>query len=739
MAVVAWSPQERQRIFITCPYQEILYGGAAGGGKTDGLLGDFLNHANLYGKNAVGVLFRKSFPEFEEVLRRSNEIYGAIGATYKDKSKSWTFPNGATLRLAYIESYDDALQHRGFQYTWCVARGTRVLMADGTSRAIEHIRVGDMVKTMIGPRMVTMTPPSKKKSCWEVSIGSKSVLVGHDHKMLTQWGWRSPGELSEISSCSVNGHNGDIESCVQYQDAWRPHQLSVPLVLHAQSFLKTYSSQVISVHQHESEHAHKHPVVLDFRSCYPIESRFCGGQPHASLGGDRVHIPSQVDVVPYTEKQLHWGDREKTPLYAGSGGRIGLNHPYTNMHLETSEDALLCQGLLSPADVHEVFDLRIDEASHYLLDNGIISQNCGWDELTLWPTDDEYIFIQSRLRSAAGVPTRIVATTNPGGPGHVWVMKRFFIDVNPGGMKPHHTYLDVKNNQAFEDSNLDKLKDGNLPDGVRRKTRIFIPGRLSDNAFLDTDGEYRARLLSMPEAQRKMLLEGRWDVVEGAFFEEWNPGVHVVKGFKPPKDWKRWMAGDWGSSKPYAFLWGATSPSGDVYIYREMYGSEGKPNVGNRKSAAEVGQLIRGVELEADEWITERYLDASCFDDHGVGTTIAAQFASPAGGGVHFQKSQKKNKAGSISLLRDYLKITNGVSRLKVMDTCVNLIRTLPSLQVDGNNPEQYDTDGEDHATDALIYLIRKNIKTFEDQKADQSRMIRNKKLLQQFGAFGCQ
>lgn len=482
MTTIAWSPQERQRVFIQCPYQEILYGGAAGGGKTDGLLGDFLNHANLYGKSAVGVLFRKSFPEFEEVLRRSHEIYGAIGATYKDKSKSWSFPNGASLRLAYIESYEDALQHRGFQYSWA-----------------------------------------------------------------------------------------------------------------------------------------------------------------------------------------------------------------------------------------------------------------GWDELTLWGTDDEYIFIQSRMRSASGVPTRIVATTNPGGPGHVWVMKRFAVDTHPGGMKPFHTYLDIKKNITFEDKALDKVKTSELHADIKRRTRIFIPGRLSDNAFLDSDGEYRARLLSMPESQRKMLLEGRWDVVEGAFFEEWSPHVHVIKGFKPPKDWKRWMAGDWGSSKPYAFLWAATSPSGDVYIYREMYGSDGKPNVGNRKGAYEVGQLIRSIELENDEWITERYLDASCFDDHGLGTTIATQFASPAGGSIHFQKSQKKNKAGSISLLRDYLKTINGQSRLKVMDVCSNLIRTLPSLQTDKNNPEQYDTDGEDHATDALIYLIRKNIKTFEDQKAEKSVLVRNKKLLQQFGEFGCQ
>jgi hypothetical protein len=199
------------------------------------------------------------------------------------------------------------------------------------------------------------------------------------------------------------------------------------------------------------------------------------------------------------------------------------------------------------------------------------------------------------------------------------------------------------------------------------------------------------------------------------------------------------MAGDWGSSKPYCFLWGATSPSGDVYIYRELYGAESKVNSGHRKSAAEVGQMIRSIEAENDEWITERYLDASCFDDLGHGTTISAQFASPQGGSIHFQKSQKKNKGGSISLLRDYLKVVNGTSRLKVMDVAVNLIRTLPSLQMDKNNVEQYDSDGEDHAADTLIYLLRKNIKTFEDQKHDHSVALRNKKLLQQFGEYGCQ
>lgn len=116
---IAWQPQEGpQARLITCPIFDVLYGGARGGGKTDGLLGDFSFHAAEYGKHAKGIIFRKTMPEFEEIIARSKEMYYPIGAKFKDQKNTWIFPNGATLKLRYLKREPDAELYQGHSYTW---------------------------------------------------------------------------------------------------------------------------------------------------------------------------------------------------------------------------------------------------------------------------------------------------------------------------------------------------------------------------------------------------------------------------------------------------------------------------------------------------------------------------------------------------------------------------------------------------------------------------------------------
>ena len=328
----------------------------------------------------------------------------------------------------------------------------------------------------------------------------------------------------------------------------------------------------------------------------------------------------------------------------------------------------------------------------------------GNDELTQWATPDEYEMLNTRMRSVDGVPVRIISATNPGSAGHSWVMNRWQIDRYPNGMKPIIT-------------------ETKLPDGkIIKWSKIFIPGRLEDNRPLDDSGEYRASLMEKPEHIRKMLLEGRWDVVEGTFFTEWNPDVHVVKTFTPPKSWKRWMGADWGSASPYSFGWYTKAPDGVIYRYRELYGDGGKPNVGTRESADEVAKRIRAIENEYNEYITERYLDASCFDLNGHELSIAGIFAH---NGIHFSPSVKHHKAASIENFRSFLRVVNGTSMFKVMDCCHHFIRTAPRLQINRDKPDQYDTDGEDHCLDDAIYAMRKYMtdpsnKRLEDPYASQ-------------------
>lgn len=115
---IIWEPQEGpQTRLLKCPIFEVFYGGARGGGKTDGVLGDFAEHAATYGKNAVGLMVRRERTQLIETIERSREIYGPIGAEFREQDKMWRFPNGARIRFAYLERDADADGYQGHSYT----------------------------------------------------------------------------------------------------------------------------------------------------------------------------------------------------------------------------------------------------------------------------------------------------------------------------------------------------------------------------------------------------------------------------------------------------------------------------------------------------------------------------------------------------------------------------------------------------------------------------------------------
>lgn len=97
---------------------ELFYGGAAGGGKSDFLLGDFLQDVPTYGRAWQGIIFRRTYAELEELLKRSREIYPASGAVWHEQQKTWTWGNGASLKMRYLERDGDATRYQGHQYTW---------------------------------------------------------------------------------------------------------------------------------------------------------------------------------------------------------------------------------------------------------------------------------------------------------------------------------------------------------------------------------------------------------------------------------------------------------------------------------------------------------------------------------------------------------------------------------------------------------------------------------------------
>src|SRR5262244_4330950 len=112
---VAWSARGNpaQMALLECSVFEVFFGGARVGGKTDGMLGEWIRHADLYGPNAIGLMLRRTRTELIETIERSRAIYGLMGWTYHETDKMWRAPNGARLRFAYLERDADAELYQG--------------------------------------------------------------------------------------------------------------------------------------------------------------------------------------------------------------------------------------------------------------------------------------------------------------------------------------------------------------------------------------------------------------------------------------------------------------------------------------------------------------------------------------------------------------------------------------------------------------------------------------------------
>jgi len=293
----------------------------------------------------------------------------------------------------------------------------------------------------------------------------------------------------------------------------------------------------------------------------------------------------------------------------------------------------------------------------------------GFDEITHLPTEFGWNYLASRLRTTDPEITPYMrCTANPGGIGANWVKKRY-IDPNP----PHESFKGE--------------------DGLSRK---FIPARLDDNPYLATDGRYEQMLKALPDVQRRQLLEGNWDIAEGAAFTEFDSEAHVITPFAIPIGWERVKGIDYGYASESACVWGCVDPSdGTLIIYRELYlkGLTGE----------DLGHLITEMELD-DPFSVPGVLDTAAWAKTGAtGPTVGEALIKT---GHKLRRADKARIPGKIQI-HEYLKLRqNGRPRLQIFNTCPNLIRELQSIPLDKSNPEDVDTHASDHAYDALRYLI---------------------------------
>jgi len=114
---VLWEPQKRQAYALRCDADQIFYGGAAGGGKTDWILACNIRGVLNWGKAWRGIIFRKTYPQLEEVITRGRQLFIPMGAKYNESKHVFRFPNGAEVRLANLERDNDVERYQGHQYS----------------------------------------------------------------------------------------------------------------------------------------------------------------------------------------------------------------------------------------------------------------------------------------------------------------------------------------------------------------------------------------------------------------------------------------------------------------------------------------------------------------------------------------------------------------------------------------------------------------------------------------------
>jgi phage terminase large subunit len=313
------------------------------------------------------------------------------------------------------------------------------------------------------------------------------------------------------------------------------------------------------------------------------------------------------------------------------------------------------------------------------------------DELT---RDERSVFdlLRTRMRWPGLEDTKFVAGTNPGSIGHDWVKKLW----------------------------IDRFFD----DGEKEADQFaYVKATAKDNPFISSS--YLRSLDSLPEKMRRAFLEGDWDIFEGQFFTEFNREKHVVKTIardKLPAHWPNFRSIDVsGRNGITSCHWYTLDGDGTVWVYREYYWT-GRDSDQHAEEIWKMSREWDGETPKNDEGYRYSVMDNSAWAKMGLPETTVevylrkwAELDNQYGvESSHTLEPSEKHRVMRWDIVHQYLRWDDKTDpRLKIMDNCPNMIRTLPVLIHDEKNKDDINTDGEDHAADELGYLLQ----TLRDQK----------------------
>lgn len=358
-----------------------------------------------------------------------------------------------------------------------------------------------------------------------------------------------------------------------------------------------------------------------------------------------------LEYYPQNVFKYKYIKKEKIAIFSTEGTGTSKSSKIIFKACDTEADAQDIQGV-------EFQLMIIDEANN--LDENVLHRLTG------------SLRKSKRMKGLKGFKTTLLMTGNPGGRSDTYFRTRF--------VEPDYSYW-----TDYELKHKDKF--------------IFISSGPFDNPYLDKD--YISWLESLPKGLRDAWLYGRWDVFNGQFFEEWNPRVHVVSSFDPPKHWERIAGLDLGFSDkhPTVCLWGAKDPeTGVIHIYREAVLK------GDVESQA---RIIAS--MQEGEEINMFLADPSMF---GEQRKMKASDDSPS---MIFAKAgismipANNDRINGWRIVKQWMHWDeNHPPRIVFHDVCTKTIQSLPSLRyaTTGNTEDMDTKQPYDDFADALRYML---------------------------------
>lgn len=571
-----WVPQEGpQRMAYESKADIVFYGGAAGGGKTDLLLGVPLT------TQKHSIIFRREAVQLIGIEERMTKILGTRKG-YNSQDGVWRLPGGRILELGSVKEPGDWVKYQGRAHdAKCVGRGTLVKMANGGYKAIELVVVGDCVATLEGARKVTRTFVMKKPAALAKAVLNGEVIAqqvqSRSHRLLSPSGWAALCTTPDRAASSPTPRHCACKSAesssqtferssavpqARYSDRVQPqapsqghagcqsqsgscavadtsnlgsgfaafaYRLSIAALRFSGSVLqelaqpfhaKSVQGSALPSPAHGGSGVPSASSLGGSQGNCLSDPRHGGGQPPRAQAGGLACLLLSGDVAQQTPRRSAGDGQGKTPTHTR---RVEWYfHPYTWEKRQIQAEFLEASLEFQEVGEQELFDITVDGANHYITAGGLVNRNC-FDEITHF-TELQFRTLIGWLRSAdPTVRLRVICAGNPPTDAAGEWVKRYWAPwlepSHPNPAKPGELRWYVTNEKG-EDQEVPGpdpvMVGGEL---MEPKSRTFIPSSVDDNLFLLSTG-YKAILMALPEPLRSQMLRG--DFQAGASDPAWQ-------------------------------------------------------------------------------------------------------------------------------------------------------------------------------------------------------------------------